>query len=92
MARLQDLVVTLIGVGGSLAVTPFYGVAVYYLFAVLRPQFIWKWSLPAGINWSLYVAIAAMIGLAFNVRSKTALPDPEGGWRLSAAVKLSYLP
>ncbi len=79
------IVVTLIGVGGSLTIGPFYGVAVYYLYAVLRPQFIWAWSLPAGVAWSFYVAIAAMIGLAFNVRSKKAPPDPEGGWRLSAA-------
>jgi probable O-glycosylation ligase (exosortase A-associated) len=79
------IVVTLVGVGGSLAVSPFYGVAVYYLFAVLRPQFIWQWSLPAAVNWSLYVAVAAMTGLALNVRAKTTPPDPEGGRRLAAA-------
>ena len=79
------IVLTLIGVGGSLTVNPFCGVAVYYLFAILRPQFIWKWSLPEGIAWSLYVAVAAMIGLALNLRSKAAPPDPAGGWRLSAA-------
>jgi probable O-glycosylation ligase (exosortase A-associated) len=79
------IVVTLVGVGGSLAVSPFYGVAVYYLFAVLRPQFIWQWSLPEGVAWSFYVAIAAMIGTVFHVRSKAAPPEPEGGWRLSAA-------
>ena len=62
------IVVALIGVGGSLTVSPFYGVAVYYLFAVLRPQFIWKWSLPTDIPWSFYVAVAAMIGLALNGR------------------------
>lgn len=79
------IVVTLVGVGGSLTVSPFYGVAVYYLFAVLRPQFIWKWSLPYELSWSLYVAVAAMIAIAFNVRSKTTPLDPEGGWRLSTA-------
>ncbi|HVS40425.1 MAG TPA: O-antigen ligase family protein [Gemmataceae bacterium] len=78
------IVVTLIGVGGSLAVTPFYGVAVYYFFAVLRPQFIWKWSLPEGVNWSLYVALAAMLGAILNVRSRKTRPTPEGGRRLSA--------
>ncbi len=79
------IIVTLIGAGGSLLVSPFYGVAVYYLFAVLRPQFIWQWSLPEGVSWSFYVAIAAIIGFAFNARSKGTPPDPEGGWRLSAA-------
>ena len=85
------IVVTLIGVGGSLTVSPFYGVAVYYFFAVLRPQFIWQWSLPAGVQWSLFVAVAAMIGAALQVRSKTTPPDPEGGWRLSAAHKAVLL-
>ena len=79
------IVVTLIGVVGSLNVDPFYGVAVYYFYAVLRPQFIWAWSLPTGVAWSFYVAIAAMIGAALQLRSKTTPPDPEGGWRLSAA-------
>ena len=79
------IAVTLIGVVGSLNVDPFYGVAVYYLFAVLRPQFIWTWSLPAGVAWSFYVAVAVMIGIAFNLRPKAAPPDTEGGWRLAAA-------
>ncbi len=30
-------------------VNPFFGIAVYYLFAVLRPQFMWQWSLPREI-------------------------------------------
>ncbi len=75
------IVVALIGVGGSLTVSPFYGVAVYYLFAVLRPQFIWKWSLPTDIPWSFYVAVAAMIGLALNVRP--AKVAPSGGFNKS---------
>ncbi len=77
------IVVTLIGVGGSLAVSPFYGVAVYYLFAVLRPQFIWKWSLPADVSWSFYVAVAAMLGLALSVRPATTPPGatPKAIWR-----------
>src|SRR5262245_4087549 len=35
---------TLVGTVGSL-LNPFYGIAVYYLFAVLRPQYIWDWAL-----------------------------------------------
>jgi probable O-glycosylation ligase (exosortase A-associated) len=55
------IVVTAIGSFGVL-VHPFYGVAVYTLFAVLRPQFMWDWALPAGVGWSRYVAIATIIG------------------------------
>ncbi|MBY0524711.1 MAG: O-antigen ligase family protein [Gemmataceae bacterium] len=51
---------TLLGTVG-VVVSPFLGVAVYYLFAVLRPQALWQWSLPPGITWSYYVAIATMI-------------------------------
>lgn len=55
------IVLTAIGVGGSIAISPFYGVAIYYLFAVLRPQFLWEWALPE-IPWSFYVALSAMFG------------------------------
>src|SRR5580692_4528404 len=79
------IVVTAIGVHGSLVTSPFYGVAVYYFYAVLRPQWIWEWSLPEGIAWSFYVAIAAMIGAFSQLRSKDTPPDPEGGWQLSDA-------
>ncbi len=48
-ADFQAIVVTLIGVCGSLAISPFYGLAVYYLFAILRPQYMWAWSLPQGV-------------------------------------------
>ena len=41
---------------------PFYGVAVYTLYAVLRPQFMWDWALPPGVAWSRYVAIATILG------------------------------
>jgi probable O-glycosylation ligase (exosortase A-associated) len=81
------IVVTTVGVRGSLVVSPFYGVAVYYFFAVLRPQFLWEWSLPEGISWSFYVAVAAMIGASSQRRSAGTPPDPEGGWQLSAAHK-----
>jgi len=56
------IVLTLVGTVGVFLVGPFYGVAVYYLFAVLRPQDLWKWSLPPDIQWSLYVAVATIIG------------------------------
>lgn len=52
---------TLLGMVGSFVIHPWLGVAVYDLFAVLRPQFIWEWSLPRGIAWSWYVAISAIL-------------------------------
>jgi probable O-glycosylation ligase (exosortase A-associated) len=79
------IVVTLIGVGGSLAISPFFGVAVYYLFAVLRPQFIWEWSLPEGVSWSFYVAVAAMAGALLGVRTRKEAVEAGSARRLSAA-------
>jgi probable O-glycosylation ligase (exosortase A-associated) len=60
------IVATLFGVVGSFQVTPAWGVAVYYLYAVLRPQFIWEWMEFGGMRivdfaWSFYVAVAAML-------------------------------
>ncbi len=56
------VVLTAIGVGGVFVAGPFVPVAVYYLFAVLRPQYLWQWALPGGIQWSLWVALAAILG------------------------------
>lgn len=58
-------IVTAIGVVGSFTSGPFIGVAVYYFFAVLRPQFLWEWSLPYGVAWSQYVALAALGSTVF---------------------------
>ena len=59
------LATTLLGTVGSFALSPVYGIAVYYLYAVLRPQFIWEWVEFAGIKisepqWSFYVAVATL--------------------------------
>src|SRR5262249_15156413 len=51
---------TLLGTLGVYLIEPFFGVAVYYLFAVLRPQFMWEWSLPRDVPWSFYVAVATL--------------------------------
>ena len=50
-----------IGTGGALVFGPFLGVAVYYLFAVLRPQYMWEWALLVDLRWSLYVAIVTIL-------------------------------
>ncbi|MBY0512894.1 MAG: hypothetical protein K2P78_03170 [Gemmataceae bacterium] len=49
-----------VGVGGSFVLSPVYGVAVYYFFAVLRPQTLWDWALPEDVRWSFFVAVAAL--------------------------------
>ncbi len=41
-------------------IDPFWAVLMYYGLAVLRPQYIWQWSLPKGIRWSLYAALVAI--------------------------------
>ena len=53
-----------LGVVGSLTIHPFVGIAVYYLFAVLRPQFLWEWSLPMDTPWSYYVAISVIASVS----------------------------
>ena len=63
MKQLAFMIVqTLFGTAGVYLISPFCGVFVYYLFAVLRPQFMWQWSLPEAVNWSLYVALATIGG------------------------------
>jgi probable O-glycosylation ligase (exosortase A-associated) len=57
------IALTLVGTVGVFTVEPFLGVWVYYLFAVLRPQYMWKWSLPEGVSWSRYVALATLLAV-----------------------------
>ena len=58
------IAVTLFGSVGVFVITPFCGVAIYYFYAVLRPQFIWEWSLPKEVTWSFFVAIPTIIAAA----------------------------
>ena len=66
MKQMVFMLATLaLGTVGSFALSPAYGLAVYYLYAVLRPQFIWEFHQAAGISlsepqWSLYVALATL--------------------------------
>src|SRR5438034_1266248 len=69
----------LLGTVGSFALSPAYGLAVYYLYAVLRPQFIWEQHEFAGIKlsepqWSLYVAVATL-GATFLWRTGLFSPS-----------------
>jgi probable O-glycosylation ligase (exosortase A-associated) len=56
------IALTAVGVVGVITHGPFVAVWAYYLFAVLRPQYMWQWALPTGISWSEYVAVAAVVG------------------------------
>jgi probable O-glycosylation ligase (exosortase A-associated) len=51
--------------GGSLAalVNPFYGLLIYVCFAIIKPEALWHWSVPAG-NYSRVIAVALLIGWA----------------------------
>ena len=59
---------TFFGVAGGGAFTPFIPAAVYYFFAVLRPQFLWEYSLAAYVDkefpWSLILALSAIVTAA----------------------------
>ena len=56
----------LAGVTGAI-IHPIHGVLVYYLFAILRPQYLWGWALPGGVRWSLLAAGAAMLGCVISL-------------------------
>ena len=78
------IVLTLIGTVGVFTVTPFLGVAIYYLYAVLRPQYLWEWALPQQ-PWSFYVGVATLIaalGVPFGFFDSTVSPTAEPNTRL----------
>ncbi len=62
--QLFTYALTFIGsVGGLLH--PFIGLLVYICFAIVRPEFMWSWSLEAGAgNYSRIVALAMLVGWA----------------------------
>ena len=75
------VITTLIGTLGVYLYTPFAGVVIYYLFAVLRPQYIWRWSLPDGINWSFYVAMATIGAVLLGLHRRMDAEEPVGRQR-----------
>lgn len=56
--------VSALAVVGSLVRGPYVGILVYYCYAVLRPQSLWEYALPRGVQWSLYVAVGAIAAAA----------------------------
>lgn len=62
------LLILMVGAGfaGSLF-SPFWGLLLYYTFAVLRPQTLWKWALPYEVSWSRFAVLAVLIGVFLNL-------------------------
>lgn len=46
--------------------SPFWGVLLYYMLAVLRPQHLWEWALPGDMRWSLIAAAIVFGSVALN--------------------------
>jgi len=61
------LLVYLMAYGGAIAAlfNPYIGFLVYVSFAILRPEFVWPWSIEPG-NFSLVVGLAMLAGWAFR--------------------------
>ena len=74
------ILATAFGTVGVLFAGPFVAVAVYYLFAVLRPQYLWEWALPQGVSWSQYVAIASLLGAIGIALTGGDRPRPPLSW------------
>ncbi len=53
--------------GGALVslFNPFSGLLIYICFAIVRPESMWFWSVPAG-NYSRIIAIALLAGWAMH--------------------------
>ena len=49
---------TAVGAVGGL-VSPFFGLLVYVCFAIVRPDYMWFWSVPQG-NYSRIIAVAML--------------------------------
>ncbi len=87
------ILLTLIGTLGAFAINPYWGVAVYYLFAVLRPQYVWDWALFAydadKIRWSFYVAIATILAAFAHKFGFVAATEPDQSFGRDASAERS---
>lgn len=79
---------TVLGGVGALTVAPFCGVAVYYLFAVMRPQYMWKWVLPPDVPWSEYVAIPTIVATIASALGFFSSSGPRPGTTSTPRPKL----
>ncbi len=62
MKQLIFMIITTIAGTIGVVYRPFWGVAVYYLYATLRPQALWEWALPSEVEWSRFVGLATIAG------------------------------
>ena len=46
---------------------PIWAITLYYLLAVLRPQYMWKWALPVEWRWSFLAAIIVLVSVLLNL-------------------------
>ncbi|MCX7700238.1 MAG: hypothetical protein N2039_05130, partial [Gemmataceae bacterium] len=67
------ILLTALGTLGVYLLNPIYGVLVYYIFALLRPQELWVWVLPEGLAWSYYVGLATLFAAFLSAIG--GLPD-----------------
>jgi len=44
---------------------PFYGLLIYFCFAIIKPESLWHWSVPVG-NYSRIIGVALLLGWALN--------------------------
>ncbi len=65
----QFALLAVLTVAGGLAslFEPFWGVLLYYTWAVLQPQHLWDWALPGSVRWSLAAACIVMISVALHL-------------------------
>src|SRR6185437_11732346 len=79
--------------GGAAAalINPFHGLLVYVAFAILRPQLLWYWSVPAG-NYSRIVAAGLLLGWALHSFGKWRFGRATGSvWALAALLAWSIV-
>lgn len=87
MKQLVFMALTMVlGTAGSVVLSPVYGIAVYYMYAVLRPQAIWDWVEVFGlrmseVNWSFPVAVVTLVAtLAWRLKVWTPLAAAKAPW------------
>ena len=77
------VLITALGVTGGLVYAPFVPAAIYYFFAVLRPQFIWGHSLemfvPPDFPWSMILAATAIVAAFVSKASMWIAPNRFAG-------------
>lgn len=66
MKQFLFLSVLTVGFGLASVLEPFWGIFLYYVFAVLRPQSLWQWALPFHAHWSLVAAGIVFVSMALQ--------------------------